>query len=156
MLPHPHPTPSDPTLTRPQGRHPLDNGNNTFRGLRAIDVSANGKSAWSDVAYFEFTDVSEDWNFENPSFFELYDLGNDPAQLKNVYKDAPEDLKLRLRERLRKLYACRGTGCRYSSASTPVPTSRSSSASPPLKAPDKTMSKERRRPNIVHIMADDL
>ena len=99
--------------------HILDAGNNTFRGLRIIGSGSGSphlehfESAWwwGDLAYFEFTDVEADWGFERPSFFELYDMLSDPAQLHNVYAAAPIALRDNLAARVRAQYGCIASAC---------------------------------------------
>ena len=99
--------------------HILDAGNNTFRGLRIIGSGSGSphlehfESAWwgGDLAYFEFTDVEADWGFERPSFFELYDMLSDPAQLHNVYAAAPVALRDNLAARVRAQYGCVASAC---------------------------------------------
>lgn len=43
---------------------------------------------------------------------ELYDLGTDPHELRNVYETAPPELERRLKAQLDALRKCTAEGCR--------------------------------------------
>lgn len=90
--------------------HIIDNGNNTFRGLRHIEPARG-----IDIAYYEFTDLEADWNFHSPNFYELYNVTEDPEQMHNLYYHGGEgidaDLKQALALRVRNEYACKGSTC---------------------------------------------
>jgi len=96
-------TESEPKISH---GHVLDNGNNTFRGIRVISPTAD-----LDLAYFEFTDPYLDWNFEKPNFFELYNLTADPDQLYNVYSKAEPSLRHWLASEVQKEFTCSGSSC---------------------------------------------
>ena len=85
------------------GGHVIDNGNNTFRGLRLISQGQN-------LAYFEFTDLP-DWNWTAVDFHELFDLTLDPYQLRNIYNESEPGLRQQLALQLRQAYACSGMSC---------------------------------------------
>ena len=78
----------------------------------SFDTDARGSSGGSsELAYFEFTDVSADWAFQHPDFCELYDLEADPHQLKNLCPSASTSLKNALHAQLVKAFGCSGTSC---------------------------------------------
>ena len=110
--------------------HLKDNSNNTFIGLRILNASHN-------LAFFEFTDDTTDWNWTSTNFCEMYDLNSgarpartlaqtcgavrsdqlrclvaDPHQLHNVCGAASAAVKAELHDRLRQEYACKGAGCK--------------------------------------------
>lgn len=88
--------------------HLKDSGNSTFIGLRVLNASLN-------LAYFEFTDVGTDYEFEHANFCELYNLTADPHQLVNLCGGAegpPPALRAALRRELYQEYACRAASCR--------------------------------------------
>jgi len=95
---------TEPGVKYDNFNHVVDNGNNTFRGLRILNADTN-------LAYFEFTDDYTDWGFERPSFYELYDAQRDPEQLYNIYANATEELKKELAARLAKEYQCKADTC---------------------------------------------
>ena len=88
--------------------HVIDVGNNTFRGLRLIDLSSTPPV---DLAYFEFTDPYADWDWAAVEFHELFNMSADADQLRNIYNSTPQALRQQLAESLRVEYACAGTGC---------------------------------------------
>jgi hypothetical protein len=49
--------------------------------------------------------------FENPDFYELFDLSSDPYELHNIYQSASADLTKALHARLRQYYPCKGKAC---------------------------------------------
>lgn len=84
--------------------HINDNGNNTFRGLRIVNDT-------HDWAYFEFSDPYRDWDFDTPYFYELYDVGQDPAQLHNLYNLVGDVVREQLHAKVKAWYGCAGAGC---------------------------------------------
>jgi len=96
--------------------HLKDNANNTFIGLRTHNATwlpedEYPSSASNMLAYFEFTDVSADWDFHNPDFCELYDLEKDEYQLTNLCPTASAALKSALHQQLAKAFKCAGSDC---------------------------------------------
>lgn len=73
-------------------------------GLRILSDS-------QDLAYFEFTDPYSDWSFNAPSFFELYNISQDPDQLHNIYHSVSAALQQDLADRMQKQYSCAGPTC---------------------------------------------
>lgn len=49
--------------------------------------------------------------FENPDFYELFDLSSDPYEMHNIYQSASADLTKALHARLRQYYSCKGKAC---------------------------------------------
>jgi hypothetical protein len=87
--------------------HPKDNRNNTFIGLRIISEVTG-----ANMAYFEFTDVLNDWDFAASDMFcEFYDFNTDPHQLHNMCPSMNATLKTQLHTRLHKLWRCKGASC---------------------------------------------
>ena len=84
--------------------HIKDNSNNTFRGVRDFGQGRN-------LSYFEFTDAWQDWAFQHPNFFELYNLSADPYQATNIYELATEDEKRRLAALVQRYWGCAGNTC---------------------------------------------
>lgn len=90
--------------------HMEDAVNNSFRALRIIDPTA--AVGEQNLKLAEFTDLTSNWNFTKPADeFELFNLNNDPFELKNIYNSAPANLKQRLHKTLKKLYQCQSTSC---------------------------------------------
>jgi arylsulfatase A-like enzyme len=88
----------------------------TFIGLRTHNATwlpedEYPSSASNMLAYFEFTDVSADWDFHNPDFCELYDLEKDEYQLTNLCPTASAALKSALHQQLAKAFKCAGSDC---------------------------------------------
>ena len=65
---------SFPLEQQKEQEHRKDNSNNTFIGLRVVNATHN-------LAYFEFTDATTDWDFASTDFCELYDVAKDPNQV---------------------------------------------------------------------------
>jgi len=63
---------------------------------------------------FSYTLRSNDWmyNHQDTEEFELYDMRQDPYQLKNLYRKADPALIASFNQRLATLLACRGASCR--------------------------------------------
>eukprot|EP00756_Hemistasia_phaeocysticola_P026918 Hpha_TRINITY_DN16089_c5_g3::TRINITY_DN16089_c5_g3_i1::g.119496::m.119496/K01137/GNS; N-acetylglucosamine-6-sulfatase len=84
--------------------------NNTFRALRVVDKD-NSDPKQRDLLYAEYTHL-DDWDFTSPPLeYELFDLTDDPFQMKNIVASTSPSLLSDLRERLRKAFICRGTDC---------------------------------------------
>ena len=76
-----------------------------WRAIRIINDTYN-------VIYAEFVDFV--WNenaFENPNFFEYYDLDDDPYQIDNLYPNLTKSQKDELHSLLMQYGACKGTKC---------------------------------------------
>lgn len=78
---------------------------NTYRAMRFV-----GDPTYGDLLYAEFTAVT-DWHYENPVHYELFNMTEDPHQLKNLYYDAPADLINGLQSRLVKQWGCAADTC---------------------------------------------
>ena len=91
--------------TNPCGRHPVDAATNTHTSMRVINETHN-------LLYAEFTDVKDPagWNFELSSitFFALFDLKEDPFQLRNIFRSTPTAIQQQLHAQLRAANTCRG------------------------------------------------
>jgi hypothetical protein len=65
-----------------------------------------------NLLYAEFTDVTDPtgWNFALSSitFFALYDLNEDPFQLRNIFRTTPTSTQQQLHAQLRAANTCRG------------------------------------------------
>lgn len=60
----------------------------------------------------EFTDVRTNYNFTaDGDFYEMFDLNEDPYQLKNIFNTTPVAKREALLKKLRKLYTCQGDSC---------------------------------------------
>jgi hypothetical protein len=73
-------------------------------GLRLQNASTN-------LAYFEFTDATTDWDFKAVDFCEMYDLKKDPHQLRNICPGASASLRAELHAQLRAQFECAGPSC---------------------------------------------
>lgn len=93
-------------VNTPPGKddHLKDNSNNTFIGLRIQNETTN-------LAYFEFTDATTDWEFKNVDFCEMYDLQKDPHQLQNICNEASPAVRAELHAALRQQFRCAGPTC---------------------------------------------
>jgi hypothetical protein len=87
-----------------------DPKSNTYRALRYVgpDAAAAGHG---NILYAEFTAVT-DWDFQNVSFHEMYDLDVDPYQLDNIYHLASPELLSNLSAVLDAQYTCSGPTCK--------------------------------------------
>ena len=92
-------------------QHQEDAYNNTFVALRLIDPTL--PQGWQNIKYVEYTDCRHDWNFTNAAQeYELFDLAEDPFEMKNIFSSASRDLLDRLHKVLRELFTCAGDSCR--------------------------------------------
>jgi len=73
---------------------------NTYRALRFV-----ADPAFGDMLYAEFTAV-KDWHWEAPVHYELFNMTEDPHQLKNIYYTSPQSLRDELQQRLVKQWTC--------------------------------------------------
>ena len=78
---------------------------NTYRALRFV-----GDPDYGDLLYAEFTSV-EDWHYESPVHYELFNVTSDPHQLHNLYYSAPRSLVDSLQSRLLAHWKCAGVTC---------------------------------------------
>ena len=80
---------------------------NTYRALRFV-----GDPTYGDLLYAEFTG-NEDWDFQSPGHYELFNMTADPHQLVNLYyTDAiSKAVKADLQSRLVKQWNCNGSTC---------------------------------------------
>merc|ERR1712137_1301415 len=86
-------------------QHLEDTKNNTFRALRVIDDKQNLKLV-------EFTDW-DNWFFQKPADeYELFDLNDDPWEMKNIWNSASTELKQSLQKELKRLFECKGASCK--------------------------------------------
>lgn len=74
-----------------------DSLNNTYGCIRVLNKKTN-------MVYCEFSD--------SENYVEVYDLGKDPFQLKNIAKQLDPKVHLELNQRLMKLSICSGPSCR--------------------------------------------
>lgn len=94
-------------------QHLEDTNNNTFRALRVIDDKQNLKLV-------EFTDW-DNWFFEKPADeYELFDLNDDPWELKNIWNSASTELKQSLQKELKRLFECKGASCKPQGETQPA------------------------------------
>ena len=80
-----------------------DGPDNTFRALRI-------HNATHDMVFAEVTTLA-DWNFERPSWRELYDMRVDPYQLDNLVPTTPPAVLGALHRDLDRLWRCKGAEC---------------------------------------------
>lgn len=78
---------------------------NTYRALRFV-----GDPEYGDLLYAEFTSV-DDWHYQKPVHYELFNMTEDPHQLVNLYSRSPQYLKDRLQARLVQQWGCQGASC---------------------------------------------
>ncbi len=84
--------------------HILDCSNNSWIGIRRIDA------AGENLLYAEYTDTITNWDFSRPAYrIELYNVSEDPFQLTNIYDTTPTAVRESLHNKLRQLWACRGS-----------------------------------------------
>lgn len=83
-----------------------DVANNTFIGLRIVNDT-------HDLTYAEYVDVRDLYNFSHVVDHELFDLREDPYQLRNVWRAASPAVRAELHAALRMEFGCRGGGCRW-------------------------------------------
>ena len=96
-----------PPENAPDGKPWLvdDTQENNWRAIRIINDTVN-------MMYVEL--VNHTWNedaFNNPIFYEYYDINSDPYQLKNTYDSLNGDIKTELHEMLMKYGNCTGSNC---------------------------------------------
>jgi len=82
--------------------HIYDCYNNSFIAIRTINSTNN-------LLYAEFTQV-EDWQWEKPYFYELYDLNKDPWQTNNLYSGTSNPIQQQLHTQLHSYFHCKGSG----------------------------------------------
>ena len=86
------------------GKRCNDAGNNTYRGLRIYNSSAN-------LAYVQYTEAA-DWHYETPYHEELYDMQKDPYQLQNIITtEKGKAVAAELQPRLERAWVCKGKEC---------------------------------------------
>lgn len=73
---------------------------NTYRAIRFV-----ADPTYGDLLYAEFTAVS-DWHFEAPVHYELFNMTEDPHQLKNIYHGFNKAHKKDLQKRLLQQWTC--------------------------------------------------
>jgi len=81
---------------------------NSWRQLRIMNETMN----WNYVEYdptwkFEATDLSGG----GLQFYELYDITEDPFQMKNIYSSTSEEIKTALHHQLDEYFRCKGENC---------------------------------------------
>lgn len=82
-----------------------DSPENTFRGLRVLNATHN-------FLYGEITTL-KDWHFKKIEHYELYDMQEDPFQLRNLWTAAfpAQGEKAAWHAQLLKVYGCKGSSC---------------------------------------------
>merc|ERR1711934_115960 len=71
-----------------------DPDSNTYRALR---FTSGGPIGSGNMLYAEFTALN-DWNFQNYSFVEIFDMNADPHQLVNLAPQISEAVKAKLHD----------------------------------------------------------
>lgn len=69
-------------------------------------------SNWGEGPSYTLRTADWMYNHQDTEEFELYDMRQDPYQVKNLYRTADPALIASLRQRLASLVACRGASCR--------------------------------------------
>ena len=80
---------------------------NSYRALRFV-----ADPEYGDLLYAEFTAL-KDWHYDSPGHYELFNMTQDPHQLKNLYylPSTPQALKDALQKRLLQHWECAGDTC---------------------------------------------
>ena len=80
---------------------------NTYRALRFV-----ADPTYGELLYSEFTSV-QDWHYETPVHYELFNMTVDPHQLKNLYylDSTPKPLLAELQTLLLAHWNCAGATC---------------------------------------------
>ena len=80
---------------------------NSYRALRFV-----GDPTYGDLLYSEFTAL-QDWHYDSPGHYELFNMTTDPHQLVNLYylPSTPQALKDELQRRLVQHWECAGDTC---------------------------------------------
>jgi len=81
-----------------------DPKSNTYRAIRSV------KGKLGNMLYSEFTAV-KDWEFQNVSFYEMFDLDKDKYQLDNIYDQQTAAMKQQLHELVDKEWKCKTASC---------------------------------------------
>jgi len=89
--------------------HIFDCFNNSFIAIRTINSTNN-------LLYAEFVQV-EDWQFEKPYFYELFDLNKDPFQTTNLYSSTSAPIQQQLHSQLHSYFHCKGSSTGSSACS---------------------------------------
>lgn len=85
--------------------HYIDLPNNTYIGARLLNATHN-------YLYVEFYDGENVVDFTNPLEYELFDIGADSYQMKNIYgTKATESLAKELHDFIHQQVKCQGSGC---------------------------------------------
>ena len=83
--------------------HLVDDPNsNTYRAIRSVS------GEHGNLLYAEFTAVA-DWQFQNVSFHEIFDLDSDPHQLHNLYNTTSPAVRQQLAAQVAEQWRCAGT-----------------------------------------------
>ena len=65
-----------------------------------------------NIVYTEFINYSwTEYDFQNPNFYEMYDLNNDSYQIYNIYDTLTQSEKNYYHNMLIKLGSCKGESC---------------------------------------------
>jgi hypothetical protein len=86
---------------------------NTYRALRFV-----GDPTYGELLYAEFTSV-QDWHYDSPVHYELFNMTGDPHQLKNLYYTSSKALTDRLQALLLAHWNCKGATCPWGTAGRP-------------------------------------
>lgn len=84
-----------------------DSMSNTYRALR---FTSGGPIGSGNMLYAEFTSL-DDWDFENYSFLEIFDMDRDPHQLTNLAPKTSKATKEHLHRLLQAQWECSGKTC---------------------------------------------
>ena len=103
--------------------YPTETTANNFIALRSMQGSKFGNKLYAE--FQEGSQIKEDIDFSNPTFYELYDMDKDPWSLRNLYKGQPaegliaaeakdaieNDVAAMMHQELHAWYACKGDEC---------------------------------------------
>lgn len=97
--------------------HLVDTFNHSFVALRIVDTDP-AHYPFHNMKYVEFRDSRDDWSMTNqPLEKELYDLDQDPFEMRNIVEEVSPVLVDALSKKIQKMLQCQGASCRQEHAS---------------------------------------
>jgi len=86
--------------------HPIEEPDNNFIAVRHLN------NKYGNILYAEFQNATDGWiDFQNPNFYEMYNIDKDPWQLQNIYPTADKKVKAALHKELQNWLKCKGQNC---------------------------------------------
>lgn len=91
-------------------KEPIEEDDNNFIAIRTFPTKEHKET--SDIMYAEFDTGSDGFiTWQQPKFYEMYDMAKDPWQITNIYNNSESALRDKLHNQVHAWLQCKGSNC---------------------------------------------